>query len=384
VHEVHWVGVPMSVQEFRASRPIRARRVRQRCGVSVAVVGCGYWGEKHARVLNSLPDVSEVTVVDQDEQTRTRVAAAYPGTESSPSLQAVLSKVDAVVVATPPREHATIALQALRAGKHVLVEKPLATNLLDAQALVGEAMQRNLVLMVGHTFEFSPAIRELRNLIDAGVLGEVRYINSARLNLGLYRRDVDVVWDLAPHDISIMNYLLRSYPRMASGWGSSHIYSGLRDIAHFQLEYSEGSVLGYGHVSWLDPRKVRQMTVVGSRRMAVYDDLAEEPLRIYDRAVLRSAEVVAPTLGAVSQIPTYTYGEIVSPHIAGGEPLKIENQHFLDCINNRAEGLCDGRSGVAVVGVLEAIDQSLAAGHKMPVILPEMTAPVSLSERVAS
>ena len=374
----------MSVREFPAPRPSAARSRSQMRGVSVAVVGCGYWGEKHARVLSSLPDVSQVVVVDQDEQTRTRVSAAYPGTHSSAGLQEVLSKVDAVVVATPPREHVTIALQALRAGKHVLVEKPLTTSLLDAQALVGEALQRNLVLMVGHTFEFNPAVRELRNLIDAGVLGEIRYINSARLNLGLYRRDVDVVWDLAPHDISIMNYLLRSYPRMASGWGSSHIYSGLRDIAHFQLEYSEVGVLGYGYVSWLDPRKVRQMTVVGSRRMAVYDDLAEEQLRIFDRAVLRPAEAVATTFGAVGQTPTYTYGEIVSPHIAGGEPLKIENQHFLDCINNRVEGLCDGRSGVAVVGVLEAIDRSLAAGHKVPVDLPEMTAPMSLSERVAS
>jgi predicted dehydrogenase len=328
--------------------------------------------------LNSLSDVSEVIVVDQDEQTRKRVAAAYPGVQDAASLQAALSRVDAVVVATPPRDHSAIAMQALRAGKHVLVEKPLTTNLSDAHALVSEALQRGLVLMVGHTFEFSPPIRELRNLIDGGVLGEIRYINSARLNLGLYRRDVDVVWDLAPHDISIMNYLLRSYPKVASGWGSSHLYSGLRDIAHFQLDYSDAGVIGYGHVSWLDPRKVRQMTVVGSRRMAIYDDIAEEQLRIFDRSVLRPAEAVATAVGTVNQNPIYSYGDVISPHIEGGEPLKIEDQHFLDTINGRADALCDGRSGAAVVGVLEAIVRSLSTGQRATVDLHEMNAPVSL------
>lgn len=368
----------MSVQAFPATRPVRLRRDDRTRSASVAVVGCGYWGEKHTRILSSLPEVSELIVVDRDEQTRERVAATYPGVQSSPDLQEVLSRVDAVVIATPPREHAVIAMQALRAGKHVLVEKPLTTNFQDAQALVSEALQRNLVLMVGHTFEFNPAIRELRNLIDGGVLGEIRYINSARLNLGLYRSDVDVIWDLAPHDVSIMNYLLRSYPRTACGWGSSHVYSGLRDVAHFQLEYSDAGVIGYGHVSWLDPRKVRQMTVVGSRRMAIYDDLAEEQLRIFDRAVLRPVEGAATARGAVNQIPSYTYGEIVSPHIEGGEPLKIEDQHFLDCVNGRVEALCDGRRGAAVVGVLEAIDRSLAEGQRATVDLPEMSAPASL------
>ena len=367
----------MSVQAFPATRSARLRRDGQTRGVSVAIVGCGYWGEKHTRVLNSLSDTSELFVVDPDEQTRNRVAAMYPGVHGAQSLQDVLPRVDAVVIATPPREHARIAMQALSAGKHVLVEKPLTTTLPDAHALVSEALQRNLVLMVGHTFEFNPAIRELRNLIDAGVLGEIRYINSERLNLGLYRRDVDVVWDLAPHDISIMNYLLRSYPKTASGWGSSHLYPGLRDIAHFQLDYSDAGVIGYGHVSWLDPRKVRQMTVVGSRRMAIYDDIAEEQLRIFDRAALRPAESMGAALGTVNQIPTYTYGEIVSPYIAAAEPLKIEDQHFLDCVNGRTDGLCDGQSGAAVVGVLEAIDRSLASGQRTMVDLPEVSAPVS-------
>ena len=357
----------MSVQGFPAL-PSRVTRP----GVAVAVVGCGYWGAKHARVLSSLPDVSELFLVDPDGQTRNSIASAYPDARSSFSLQDVLPRVQAVVVATPPREHIAIAMQALRAGKHVLVEKPLTLNLTDAHALLTEATERNLVLMVGHTFEFNLAIRELRDAIDSGVLGDIRYISSARLNLGLYRRDVDVIWDLAPHDISIMNYLLRSPPSTACAWASSHVYEDVRDVAHFQLEYPNG-VLGYGHVSWLDPRKIRQVTVVGSRRMAIFDDLAEEQLRFYDRAVRVGAEVRASS----RTTPTYVYGDVVSPHIAGEEPLKIEDQHFLDCVNGRSEKLSGGRSGMTVVGVLEALDRSLSIGRKASVELFPV-APVSL------
>ena len=338
----------------------RATSVRSRVsdGVAVAVVGSGYWGSKHVRVLSSLPDVSLVIVVDPDPGVRASIAAAFPNIEVAATLAAVLGNVDAVVVATPPVTHAAVSLQALRAGKGVLVEKPLATTLHDARIVVAEAERHHAALMVGHTFEFNPAVIELRKRMDDGELGEVRYIHSARLNLGLYRPDVNVVWDLAPHDISIMNFLLRSTPGSVRAWGSANI-AKQADLAYFQLDYGQG-VTGYGHVSWLDPRKVRQVTVVGSRKMAVYDDLAEERLRIFDRGVDPTSLAVSASL---HEMPvSYRYGDVVSPHIAQREPLVIEDQAFIQAVRDGSRPSSDGTSGLAVIAALEAIDRSLATG----------------------
>jgi len=351
----------MVVREFPAPASLRMRRTMP--GLQIAVVGCGYWGAKHARVLSQLPEVSRIVLVDRSEESRTKLAALYPRTTCSANYEDALEQVQAVVIATPPSEHFSLTTRALQAGRHALVEKPLTTGLADAQALLREASQQNLILMVGHTFEFNPAVRELRNIIDRGVLGDVLFINSARLSLGLYRRDVDVVWDLAPHDVSIMNFLLHSYPSKASGWGSSHVYPGVRDVAHFQLDYERVGAVGYGHVSWLDPRKIRQVTVVGTRKMAIYDDLCEERLRIYDRAVLGPLEAAEIGRGNNDKTPRYMCGEIVSPAIADEEPLKIEDQHFLDCIRGKADSSDNAEGGIAVVGILESIERSLQSGQ---------------------
>jgi predicted dehydrogenase len=249
-------------------------------GVRVGVIGCGYWGSKHVRVLSGLAGVGGVAVIDPDPRIRGAITSAFPAVRGFPDLASALPHVDAAVVATPPRNHAEVALQALRAGKHVLVEKPITTTLVDARLLAAEARRSGVILMAGHTFEFNPAVRELRRRMDQGELGEIYYIHSARLNLGLYRSDVNVVWDLAPHDISIMNYLLRSTPTVVSAWGSSHACGEVKDLAYVRLQYAAVGVVGYAHVSWLDPRKTRRITVVGSRKMAVYDDLADEKLRI--------------------------------------------------------------------------------------------------------
>jgi predicted dehydrogenase len=339
--------------------------------LSIAVVGCGYWGAKHVRVLSTLPDVGELIVVEPNKLARKSISQSFPNIDVVPSLRSVLHRVQGVVIATPPCNHAEVALEALRAGKHVLIEKPVATSLQQARKLVEEAALYDSVLMVGHTFEFNPAVQELRRRMDAGELGDIKYVHSARLNLGLYRADVNVIWDLAPHDISIMNYLLRSTPTVARAWGSSHISANVIDLAHFQLDYSERGVIGHGHVSWLDPRKVRQVTVVGTRKMAVYDDVAEEKLRIYDRGVNCGEEGAAKGPQLHEMPVSYRYGDIVSPQIQSHEPLKLEDQHFIDCIRQRTNLLSDGNSGAAVVAVLEAIDRAMKNGQ--PVMIEPHT-----------
>ena len=328
--------------------------------VAVAVAGCGYWGAKHVRVLSTLPNVGRIVAVDLDPRARKAIASAFPNVAVTADLSLALDEVSAVVIATPPHDHVATANAALRAGKHVLVEKPLTTSRRTAALLVECAGYHNLVLMVGHTFEFNPAVHELRRRMDAGELGDIQYIHSSRLNLGLYRSDVNVVWDLAPHDVSIMNFLLRSRPAMVRGWGSSNADRSTTDLAYFQLEYRDRNVVGYGHISWLDPRKVRQVTVVGNRRMAVYDDLAEERLRIFDRGVEPALDV---SVQSIHERPmSYRNGDIVSPYINFQEPLMLQDRHFIECVLHQARPLSGGADAVAVVEAVEAIDRSIASG----------------------
>lgn len=329
----------------------------------IAVVGCGYWGAKHVRVLRSLPGVADLVVVDPDRDRCAAVASALRATGTFATVEAALPNVDALVVATPPRQHAEVALAAIRQGKHVLVEKPLATNLADARRLAHEAERHGVVLMSGHTFEFNPAVRELRTRVSRGELGAIRYISSARLNLGLYRSDVNVVWDLAPHDVSIMNFVLGSAPSSVHAWGSANIRAGVEDLAFIRVDYGTIGVTGYVQVSWLDPNKVRRVTVVGSRRMAVYDDLSPEPLRIYDRGVEPEEEGV----GLPERPISYRYGDIVSPHVSADEPLLVEDAHFLAAIQRGGYAPSLALNGVTVVATLEAIDRSLRTGGRVEV-----------------
>ena len=334
------------------------------------MVGCGYWGSKHVRVLSGLAEVAEVAVIDSETRTRRAIQAAFPAVRTFAGLAEALPHVEAVVVATPPRSHAEVALAAIRAGKHVLVEKPLATALADARRLVAEARRAGVVLLVGHTFEFNPAVRELRARMDQGELGRIHYIHSSRLNLGLYRSDVNVVWDLVPHDISIMNYLLRAAPASVAAWGSAHACGDVEDLAYVRLRYPGRGVVGYAHVSWLDPRKVRRVTVVGSRKMAVYDDLAEERLRIFDCGVDGGPDGPEGGAAPYERPVSYRHGDIVSPRLGGEEPLALEDRHFVECVRGRTPPLTDGASGLAVVAVLEAIDRALATGAAFEVDLP--------------
>jgi len=332
-------------------------------GYKIGIVGCGYWGAKHARVAMSIPNVSSVVLIDPNENSVNSLVRSFPALRHCQSLEDACRHIDAVIIATPPQTHAAVAMQALRAGKHVLVEKPMATSRDDARRLIEEADRRRLVLMVGHTFEFNPAVRELRNCIRHGQLGQIYYLHSSRLNLGLYRDDVNVVWDLAPHDISIMNFVLESRPTMVSAWSAAHRGAKTDDLAYLKLFYGDLDVTGYVHVSWLDPRKVRAVTVVGDRKMAIYDDLSDERLRIYDRGVDFGEMIESSYERPIS----YRQGEIVSPHISPEEPLLIEDRHFVECISNGEHPTSSGQVGMEIISVLEAIDQSILEGRSVEV-----------------
>jgi len=343
--------------------------------LQIAVLGCGYWGSKHVRVLQGLADVERVIAVDQDVDRLISLQKVLPGLTSRTRLEDALDEVDAVVVATPPRSHAPIAMRILEAGKHALVEKPLATSSAEARELVATAEARGLTLMVGHTFEHNPAVWKLRELVESGVVGDVLYVDSARLNLGLYQPDVNVIWDLAPHDISIFNFVLRSAPSSVHAWGSMHAHRSLEDVAYLRLSYSDLDVTAHVHVSWLDPCKVRRVTVVGSDRMVVYNDLAtEERIRVFDKGLVARSEADAET-----QAPTsYRYGDISSPFVRFEEPLLIQDRGFVQAVCDGLGPVASPHPGVLVVDVLECAERSLREGRQVSLAEVQPQAPVEV------
>jgi predicted dehydrogenase len=337
-------------------------------GLRVAVVGCGYWGSKHVRVLHSTDGVDQVVLVDANEVRLQNLARSYPNTLAFTSLDQALPHVDAIVVATPPTSHVPIALRAIAAGKHVLVEKPLAPTAAEARQLITAATAAGVVLMTGHTFEYNPAVWKLRELVQSEVLGDVYYLDSARLNLGLYQNDVNVILDLAPHDVSIINYVLGEQPVAVQAWASRHAHPRFEDVAYLRLLYADERLSANIHVSWLDPCKVRRVTAVGSAKMAVYDDLAsDERIRVLDKGVspsLNTDDLTQPPM-------SYRYGDITSPYVASDEPLGVQDAHFALCILTETTPNTDGACGLAVVEVLEAAQRSLQVGR--PVRLDELS-----------
>ncbi len=325
----------------------------------IGVVGCGYWGSKHLRVLHGISGIDRVVAVDASEDRLAELARSFPNTILHSSIGSALSDVDALIVATPPRTHAGLAMTAMAAGKSVLIEKPMATSSADAQMLVEEADRRSVVLMVGHTFEHNSAVWKLRELVQGGELGHVHYLDSARLNLGLYQSDVNVIWDLAPHDVSIFNFVLGAEPSSVQAWGSRHAHLHLEDVAYLRLTYGTLGVTAHIHVSWLDPCKVRRVTAVGSSRMVVYNDLSsDERIRVFDKGVMAAHD------SANGQIPmSYRNGEIRSPYLTAQEPLDVQDRHFLDCVEHSLVPATHGGNGAAVVRVLEGAEISLREGR---------------------
>jgi predicted dehydrogenase len=333
--------------------------------VRFGVIGYGYWGPQLVRNLDRLT-VGEVAYILDFAAERQEVARLeFPSTHVTGNLEELLgSDVDAVVVATPIRTHYELARAALERGKDVFVEKPLAASSSEAEELVTLARRLGRVLMVGHTFMYNPAVEELRRLVQDGALGNLYYIDAVRVNLGLFQRDINVMWDLAPHDLSILGYVLGMHPVSVSAHGGAYVRNNIHDIVYLTLRYPTG-LLAHIQVSWLNPSKVRRFTVVGDRQMVVYDDVeATEKIRVFNRGV--DAPGHTSTFGEFQL--SYRYGDIVSPHIHWSEPLNLECRHFAECIMERTTPRSDGYNGLQVVRILEAADRSLAnGGEAMPV-----------------
>jgi predicted dehydrogenase len=328
--------------------------------LNVGVVGCGYWGPNLIRNFRGLSDCKLKLMCDLDTSRLKHLNNLYPEVEGITDFKQVLAgnNVDAVVIATAVKSHHGLAKASLLAGKHVFVEKPLAASAAECEELNEIAQQKGLVIMVGHTFLYSSPVRKIKEIVNNGDIGEIRYINARRLNLGLYQKDINVTWDLAPHDISIVNYILDEMPVSVNCQGTAHVTPGIEDVTSLCLNFRKERT-AIIQSSWLDPRKVREMTIVGSKRMIVYDDLAPlEKIKIYDARV-----ETPPRYDSFAEFQyAYHYGDMYSPYIKQEEPLKVECQHFLDCINQGKTPLTSGQKGLELVRVLEAASQSLKRG----------------------
>ncbi len=332
--------------------------MRETARLRFGVIGYGYWGPHLARNLSRLPLGCVTHVADLSPARREAAHWDHPSARITGSLDEVLDgDVDAVVIATPIRTHYQLARAALERGKHVLVEKPLTDSVASAETLAALASQCGRVLMVGHTFMYNPAVRELRRLVQSGVLGNVYYVDTIRASLGLFQKDINVIWDLAPHDISILEHIFGTSPVRVSAHGGAYVRHDVNDIVQLTLQYPDG-MLALIHVSWLSPSKIRRFTVVGDKQMAVYDDVdMNDKIRVYNRGV--DVPDHTSTFGEFQL--SYRYGDVVSPHLPWSEPLAVECTHFAEAILEGRTPLSDGQNGVQVVRTLEAADASLAA-----------------------
>jgi predicted dehydrogenase len=348
-------GAAQSISGALSELPQVARALT---GPRFAVIGYGYWGPHLARNLAHVPGCEVSVIADLSAERRHEARREHPGVHITESFQEILeSDVDAVAIATPIRTHYELARAALERGKHVLVEKPLADGTAHAEALIELARHCGLVLMVGHTFMYNPAVEALRDLVQSGELGHIYYTDAVRANLGIFQRDINVIWDLAPHDLSIMGYVFNASPLRVSAHGGAYVRRTVNDVAQLTLEYPNG-MLALVHVSWLSPSKTRRFTIVGDRKMVIYDDVeATEKIRIFNRGI--DVPDHTATFGEFQL--SYRYGDIVSPHLHWSEPLARECSHFAEAIVRGVPPRSDGRDGLRVVRVLEAADASLAA-----------------------
>ncbi|MCA9175816.1 MAG: Gfo/Idh/MocA family oxidoreductase, partial [Planctomycetales bacterium] len=324
--------------------------------IRFGVIGLGYWGPNLVRCFNELENGRVTLVCDRDISRLNAITTRFPGIKPTESVEDVWSSdaIDAVVIATPTSTHYELAKRAIECGLHVFVEKPLAQTVEQCEDLIALATANGTQLFVGHVFLHSAPVIKLKELVDSGELGDVCYVSSSRLNLGPIRKDVDVLWDLAPHDISIMLHLLGQAPQRVSCSGLAHLNRRLCDVCNLTLHFADNRV-GLIHVSWLDPLKRRVMTIVGSKQMAVYDDLGQEKIKIYDKGVETPKE---PTNFGEFQF-SYRYGGSYSPWLKEFEPLKAECSAFADCIETGATPTTDGRNGAEVVAVLQAEKNTL-------------------------
>ncbi|MCA9887258.1 MAG: Gfo/Idh/MocA family oxidoreductase [Anaerolineae bacterium] len=339
--------------------------------INIAMIGAGYWGPNLIRNFVEMSRAKLVAVADLDINRLDAIQRRYPTIKMTTTDYRELFRLenlDAVVIATPPTTHRDIARECMLHGLHVMVEKPLTLSVEESQELVDLAKERNLKLMVGHTYEYNAAIRAIKDIIESGEIGEVYYVDSVRTNLGLFSNKINVMWDLAPHDISVLHFLFGEMPNQISATGKANIVPNIHDIVYMHMDFPSG-ISAHLRASWLDPQKVRQLTVVGSKKMLVFDDVASlEKIKIYDKGV----ETLPYTETYKEFHLSYRYGDIVIPNISFVEPLRVECEHFVDSILLDSAPQTDGINGLRVVSVLEAAQRSLEnQGKMMPIELDE-------------
>jgi predicted dehydrogenase len=326
--------------------------------ISVGVIGCGYWGPNLIRNFVTCPLTDLAAVCDANPARLEAVGKTHGHLKLVASLDQLLElPLDAVAIATPVSTHYPLATRCLEAGLHVLVEKPLAASVNEAQALVTLAARKERVLMVDHTYLFSPAVRRIKTLVDEGRLGDLYYVDSVRINLGLFQHDVNVIWDLAPHDLSIVAHVLGNDARSISAWGCGHADPDIEDIAYVNVDYGDRLMASF-HVNWLSPVKVRQMIFGGSRKSLIFNELnSTEPIKLYDKGV----EFGAGEDERHKLMVNYRSGDVWSPHVEPGEPLQAMARHFAECVLEGKTPLSDGQLGLRVVRMLEAATRSIRA-----------------------
>ena len=333
--------------------------------INVGIVGFGYWGPNVARNFNSTPGAKVVAISDADEKSLQRAAVSYPGVRMEKECNRVRTAkdIDVVAIVTPVSSHFEIAQKALSNGKHIFIEKPFTASVSEAEILIELADKNNLKIMVDHTFLFTGAVKKIKELIDDGILGDLYYFDSIRVNLGLFQKDVNVVWDLAPHDLSIMDHLLNMDPIAVTATGVAHFRNELEDVAYITI-YFPGNVIAHLNVNWLSPVKIRTTLIGGQKKMLVWNDLvSDEKIRVYDKGVegldSLNKESKEKTYGLRL---SYRSGDMWAPRVTQVEALQGETSYFVDCINNNIPPKNDGHAGLRVVRMLEAIKRSLSGG----------------------
>jgi predicted dehydrogenase len=340
--------------------------VAKESSMKIAVIGCGYWGPNLVRNFIQSNKVQELICCDTDPKRLARMKSLYPSVTVVADYKELLEipDLDGVAIATPVKSHYPIVKDFLTLERHVFVEKPFTHSFETSLELVKLAEEKNCVLMVGHTFEYSAAVNKIKEIVENGELGKILYISCIRVNLGLFQTDINVIWDLAPHDISIILYLLGETPISVNSQGKAHFMPDIEDVATTTLNFKNG-VIAFIHNSWLDPNKIRKTTIVGTKKMLVFDDIeSQEKIKIYDKGV-----EVPPYYDTFADFHlAYRYGDIYSPRIEEYEPLRKLCDHFIECVQDRRPPHSDGYSGLRVVSILEAANKSLRmSGKAVPV-----------------
>ena len=333
--------------------------------LNIGVVGYGYWGPNIVRNFSSIPGAKVVSVCDLESRALTQVAKNYPDMKVTHDSNDILTApdIDAVAVITPVSTHFEIAKKALLNGKHIFVEKPFTASIDQAEELIELAEQKNLTIMVDHTFLFTGSVRKIKEYIDDDVLGGLYYFDSTRINLGLFQRDVNVIWDLAPHDLSIMNYLVNKRPIAVAATGISHFDNEIENVAYITI-YFPGNLIAHFNLSWISPVKIRTTLIGGQKKMIVWNDLAaDEKIRVYDRGVESTQHVSKENEQTMRT--SYRTGDMWSPRVTETEALKCEAEYFVECVNNNQKPINDGVAGLDVVRILQATERSIKMGGEL-------------------